>query len=58
MVDAASDRVSDVVAWAEAGETKRARWQSESGLPAPARIEIADDTIDTATAKQPMASHR
>ena len=50
MVDAASDRVSDVVAWAEAGETKRARWQSESGLPAPVRIEIADDTIDTATA--------
>ena len=50
MADAASDRVRDVITWAEGGVMKRVRWQSESGLPAPARVEIADDTIDTGTA--------
>ena len=47
---AASDREHNVITWAEGGETRRARWQSEAGLPAPSRVEIADDTIDTGTA--------
>ena len=50
MADAASDRARDVVLWTEGGETKRARWQSESGLPAPARVEAVDDSIDAGTA--------
>ena len=31
--------------WEEAGEARSARWRSESGLPPPARIVIADDRM-------------
>jgi len=39
-----------VVSWVETGETRSARWQSESGAPPPKRVVIADDstTADTA----------
>src|SRR4051812_25031205 len=50
MAAAASDRARDFIAWTEGGEAKRARWQSEAGLPAPTRVEIADDTTDAGTA--------
>jgi SAM-dependent methyltransferase len=33
------------VTWTEAGETRSARWRSESGAPAPKRVVVADDTI-------------
>ncbi len=38
------------VNWEEAGEDRSARWRSESGLPPPARIVIADDTMTAETA--------
>ncbi len=34
-----------VISWNEAGEIRTARWRSESGMPAPKRVVIADDTI-------------
>ena len=34
-----------VVSWTEAGETRSARWRSESGMPPPRRVVIADDRI-------------
>ena len=34
-----------VVSWTEAGEARSARWRSESGMPPPKRIVIADDRI-------------
>ncbi len=39
-----------VIRWNEAGEEKSARWRSESGMPPPRRVVIADDrmTADTA----------
>ncbi|MFC5475767.1 methyltransferase [Paraherbaspirillum soli] len=39
-----------VISWTEAGETRSARWRSESGVPAPKRVVIADDrmTADSA----------
>lgn len=39
-----------VVTWTEAGETRSALWRSESGMPPPARVVVADDrmTADTA----------
>ena len=38
------------VAWTEAGQARSALWRSESGMPPPARVAIADDrmTADTA----------
>ena len=36
--------------WEEAGEARRARWQSAAGLPPPRRVIIADDTLDADTA--------
>jgi methylase of polypeptide subunit release factors len=33
------------ITWTESGETRSARWRSESGLPPPRRVVIADDTI-------------
>jgi SAM-dependent methyltransferase len=33
-----------VLTWTETGETHTARWRSESGLPPPKRVVIADDT--------------
>ena len=38
------------VTWTEAGETRSARWRSESRLPPPLRIAIADDRTDADTA--------
>jgi len=34
-----------VVMWSEAGETRYARWRSESGAPPPRRVVIADDRM-------------
>lgn len=38
------------ISWTEAGDTREARWRSESGSPPPKRVVIADDrmTADTA----------
>jgi methylase of polypeptide subunit release factors len=33
------------IRWTEAGEQRSARWRSESGLPPPARVIVADDRI-------------
>lgn len=35
-----------LVSWTEAGETSSARWHSESGVSAPRRVIIADDSIN------------
>lgn len=39
-----------VICWEESGQTHCARWRSESGTPAPKKVQIADDrmTADTA----------
>jgi len=44
--------VSDypVISWTEDGETRSARWHSESGSPPPKRVVIADDRITADTA--------
>ncbi|HEX2531849.1 MAG TPA: class I SAM-dependent methyltransferase [Burkholderiaceae bacterium] len=34
-----------VVTWTEAGQTRSARWRSESGMPPPRRVTIADDRM-------------
>ncbi len=34
-----------VINWTEAGSERAARWRSESGMPPPKRVAIADDTI-------------
>ena len=34
-----------LILWNEHGEEKSARWRSESGMPPPKRVEIADDRI-------------
>ena len=34
-----------VLAWQEEGQPRQARWRSESGWPAPARVQIADDRM-------------
>jgi len=34
-----------VLRWTEGGETRTARWHSESGTPAPARVVVADDQL-------------
>jgi len=41
-----------VIRWNEAGEEKSARWRSESGMPPPKRVVIADDRM-TADARAP-----
>jgi methylase of polypeptide subunit release factors len=33
------------IRWTEAGEERSARWRSESGMPPPGRVSIADDTM-------------
>lgn len=35
-----------VITWSEAGETKSARWRSESGTPPPKKVLVADDRIN------------
>ncbi|MDP2824792.1 MAG: methyltransferase, partial [Sulfuritalea sp.] len=44
-----------VIEWTEHGETRSARWHSESGTPPPKRVVIADDRI-TADAAYRLAS--
>jgi SAM-dependent methyltransferase len=39
-----------VIQWTEAGELRSARWRSESGMPPPKRVVIADDTLNADTA--------
>lgn len=39
-----------VISWTEDGETRSARWHSESGSPPPKRVVIADDRITADTA--------
>ncbi|MFL6692103.1 MAG: methyltransferase [Ramlibacter sp.] len=34
-----------VLTWQEGGQQRQARWRSESGWPAPARVQIADDQM-------------
>ncbi len=34
-----------VIHWTEAGEERSARWRSESGMPPPRRVMVADDTL-------------
>ncbi|MFD0666638.1 methyltransferase [Ramlibacter sp. MAHUQ-53] len=34
-----------MVAWTEGGAPRSARWRSEAGWPAPARVEVADDQL-------------
>src|SRR3990167_6033668 len=34
-----------VVSWNEAGEARSARWRSESGVPPPKQVVVADDSI-------------
>lgn len=33
------------ITWEEAGQTRSARWRSESGMPPPKRVVVADDTM-------------
>ena len=35
-----------VISWTEADETRSARWRSESGVPPPKRVVVADDRIN------------
>jgi SAM-dependent methyltransferase len=44
-----------VVTWAEAGDSKTARWRSANGRPAPARVEVVTDSL-TADEANRMAS--
>ena len=39
-----------LIQWTEAGEARSARWRSESGMPPPKRVAIADDTTPADTA--------
>lgn len=38
------------ICWIEDGEPRAARWYSERGAPPPARVHLADDTLDADTA--------
>ncbi len=48
--DTATRDPSDVLQWTEGDEALSARWRSASGLPAPRRVAIADDTMSADTA--------
>ena len=39
-----------MIEWSEQGEAQRARWRSESGAAAPARVQPADDTLSADSA--------
>ncbi len=45
-----STNLPPLISWEEGGETRTARWRSESGMSAPKRVMIADDTITADTA--------
>jgi methylase of polypeptide subunit release factors len=49
------DAINPVVHWTEAGESRSARWRSESGAPPPRRVTVADDRL-TADAAYRLAS--
>jgi SAM-dependent methyltransferase len=40
-----NDTDATVLEWQEGGEQRRARWRSESGWPAPRRLQLADDQM-------------
>jgi hypothetical protein len=42
--------LTPMIYWTELGEAHSARWYSESGVPAPKRVVIADDTLSADTA--------
>jgi len=42
--------MTTLVHWTEAGQTRSARWRSETGAPPPRRLQIADDTLSADTA--------
>jgi SAM-dependent methyltransferase len=39
-----------ILTWHEGGQQRQARWRSESGWPAPARVQLADDRMSADTA--------
>lgn len=39
-----------MISWTEGSETRSARWRSESGMPPPKRVVVADDSITADTA--------
>ncbi len=39
-----------MIEWNEQGEVRSARWRSESGAPAPRRVELAKDTLSADSA--------
>jgi methylase of polypeptide subunit release factors len=39
-----------MIEWNEQGEVRSARWRSESGAPAPRRVQLADDTLSADSA--------
>ena len=39
-----------MIEWNEQGEVRNARWRSESGAPAPRRVELAKDTLSADSA--------
>lgn len=41
----ASTPAEIVITWVEQGKTLSARWRSEAGVPAPRRVQVADDTL-------------
>jgi methylase of polypeptide subunit release factors len=43
-------RETPIVTWSESGENRSARWRSESGMPPPRRVVIADDRTTAETA--------
>jgi SAM-dependent methyltransferase len=44
------NQIYSIINWAEGGAERSARWRSESGMPPPKRVVIADDTMKTAEA--------
>lgn len=45
-----AETAAPTIHWTEAGQPQAARWRSESGAPAPRRVQIADDTTNADTA--------
>jgi SAM-dependent methyltransferase len=41
------NQMHPIISWTEGGTERSARWRSESGLPPPRRVVIADDTMKT-----------
>jgi methylase of polypeptide subunit release factors len=45
-----NENAHPVIHWTEAGEARSARWRSESGVPPPQRVVVADDSMNADTA--------